>query len=399
MSAVQLQNVTVAYPHYNQPTDLIWEWLTRKVLHTTHYALNDMSFSLEQGSTLGIVGDNGAGKSTLLRVLADTLKPSSGQCNITGKRAALLELGVGFQPHLSGSDNIRLGLALRGLNSTQTDEYLPQVIDFAELKSFINQPIKTYSSGMIMRLGFALATVIAPDILIVDEALSVGDQHFQKKSLQRLKALVDTGATLIFCSHNLYQVRELCEQALWLEQGKIKQRGMAQRVVDAYQTACRAKEVSTLNPLEIYAQSTSITTTSTQPFIQSAQLTPSTQVVFKTGATFGVEVQVQLNGCPIQEVHLGVVIRRNDDIQCYGMSTLHEGVALQGKEQVLIRYVMDELPLLGGSYCLELWLMDQTGLHVYDSRERCCHFMVEQLSQSQGIGVCQLPHRWEIEAL
>lgn len=395
MSTVLLDQVSVAYPYYQKPLDLIWEWLGNTKRSTTHYALNNISFELEQGSTLGIVGDNGAGKSTLLRVLAGTLKPTSGTLTIQGKCAALLELGAGFQPNLSGLDNARLGLALRGLSNTDIEKYLPQVIQFAELEHCIEQPIKTYSSGMAMRLGFALATVIAPQVLIVDEALSVGDQHFQRKSLQRIKAIVEGGATLIFCSHNLYQVRELCTQALWLEQGKIRQIGQAQQVVDAYQTACREREAST----SFLNTSIQLTSSKTQPFIQSTQLLHDSNSNFKTGAPFGVEVLIELNQVPIAEVHLGIVIRRNDDIQCYGMSTLHEGVVLTGEKQVLIRYVIDELPLLAGQYCLELWLIDQTGLHVYDSRERCCHFSVEQYSQNQGIGVCQLPHRWEVVAV
>ena len=397
MKAIQLQEVAVGYPQYQRPLDLMWEWLTRTPRHTNRYALQALSFELEQGSTLGIVGDNGAGKSTLLRVLAGTLKPTAGSCVVNGQRAALLELGAGFQPQLSGLDNIRLGLALRGLHQAQINEYLPQVVAFAELQPWIEQPLKTYSSGMVMRLGFALATVIAPQLLIVDEALAVGDQHFQKKSLQRLKAIVEGGATLVFCSHNLYQVRELCVQAIWLEQGKLRQLGPAQAVVDAYQNACREREVLMTrepSPAELPNNQNKF-----QPTIQSAQLLSTENGVFNTGALFGVEVLIHLNGYPVSEVHLGVVIRRNDEIQCYGMSTLHEGIVLQGRESVTVRYVMEELPLLAGRYCLELWLIDQTGLHVYDSRERCCHFQVQQTSQQQGIGVCQLPHRWEVQGL
>ncbi|WP_020561104.1 ABC transporter ATP-binding protein [Thiofilum flexile] len=395
MKALQLQQISVGYPQYPRPLDLLWEWLTGTQRHTTHYALQDISFELEQGSTLGIVGDNGAGKSTLLRVLAGTLQPTAGVCLATDQRAALLELGASFQSQLSGLDNIRLGLALRGLSHAQINEYLPTVIEFAELQPWIEQPLKTYSSGMVMRLGFALATVLSPQLLIVDEALSVGDQHFQKKSLQRIKTIVAEGASLVFCSHNLYQVRELCQQAIWLEQGRVRQFGKAQAVVDAYQTACREREVIT--PAVISPQANNHL--QSQPFIQSAQLLTTENKVFNTGAKFGVEVLINLNRYPVQEVHLGIVIRRNDEIQCYGMSTLHEGIALQGHDYAKVHYVIDELPLLAGDYCLELWLIDQTGLHVYDSRERCCHFQVQQSSQRQGIGVCQLPHRWKVYGL
>ena len=232
-TAISLQQVDLIYRRYPQPRDALLEWLLRSQRHEKFYALRDFSFSLQPGSALGIVGDNGAGKSTLLRLLAGNLAPSSGECVVHGRRSALLELGSGLNPEFSGIENARVGLALRGLGQQEIKQVLPDVLDFAELGDFAQQPVKNYSSGMVVRLVFAIAAVIEPDVLIVDEALSVGDQYFQKKSLDRMQEILAGGATLVFCSHNLYQLREVCQQAIWLEQGQIRMLGEAQQVVDA----------------------------------------------------------------------------------------------------------------------------------------------------------------------
>jgi lipopolysaccharide transport system ATP-binding protein len=232
--AIRLHKAGVCYRRYAKPRDALLEWVLGQARHQVFHALQDISFELEQGHSLGIIGDNGAGKSTLLRLLAGNLAPSSGYCQVQGRRSALLELGTGLHGEYSGLENARLGLALRGLDSAAIEAQLPKVLDFAELGDFIKQPVKTYSSGMVVRLVFAVAAVVDPEVLIVDEALSVGDQYFQKKSLDHLRARLAQGASLVFCSHNLYQVRELCEQALWLEQGNIKQLGASPSHANEY---------------------------------------------------------------------------------------------------------------------------------------------------------------------
>lgn len=388
--AINLQQVNLQFRHYAKPTEVLLEWLLRKPRHQVFHVLQDINLSLEQGGSLGVVGDNGAGKSTFLRVLAGNLPISSGICEIKGKRSALLELGSGLQPEATGIENIRLGLALRGLTAKQVEIYLPQVESFAELGDFIHRPLKQYSSGMMVRLGFAIATVIEPDILIIDEALSVGDQYFQKKSLDRMQAILHKGASLVFCSHNLYQVRELCQQAIWLEKGRIRMHGCAQQVVDAYQDAVRARQAHIKPSFQVTHQG--------QPSLLDVILLDGK--VFTTQQRFSVQVTFDRAGYEAQNVHVGVVIRRNDEIQCYGISTLHDKVELDSSSQISqVRFVLDQLPLLSGEYCLEVWLIDETGLHVFDARERCCHFRVQQQDQTQGIGLSWMAHRWEVEAV
>lgn len=399
-AAISLQQVGVCYRRYAKPSDALWEWLAGRQQHQAFHALQSISFEVEQGGSLGIIGDNGAGKSTLLRLLAGTLSPSSGMCVVRGRRSALLELGTGLHGEYSGLDNTRLGLALRGLDSTAIERELPKVLAFAELGEFIQQPVKTYSSGMAVRLVFAIAAVVEPEVLIIDEALSVGDQYFQKKSLDHMRATLAQGATLVFCSHNLYQVRELCQQALWLEQGKVKLFGESQMVVDAYQDAVRARQQPQAMPVN--EPKTALTTgvpSLLEVRLRGAHEPAGLLPVFNTWQRFVVEVSADSAGCALSDIHMGIVIRRNDEIQCYGISTLHDRVPLQAQADgsIKARLVLEKLPLLSGEYCLEVWLIDSSGLHIYDARERCCAFRVQQATQAQGIGMTWMPHQWEVE--
>ena len=400
-AAIVLHKAGVCYRRYAKPREALLEWVLRKTRHQAFHALQNISFALEQGSSLGIIGDNGAGKSTLLRLLAGNLLPSSGSCLVQGRRSALLELGTGLHGEYSGLENARLGLALRGLDQAAIEQQLPKVLTFAELGEFIQQPVKTYSSGMVVRLVFAVAAVVEPEVLIVDEALAVGDQYFQKKSLDHMRASLEQGATLVFCSHNLYQVRELCKQAVWLEQGQVKMLGESQTVVDAYQDAVRARQ----SPSSVITKNSSEARASSNfPVLQEiclrgAQEQAGLLPLFTTWQSFTVEVRAESAGCAVDDIHIGLVIRRNDEIQCYGISTLHDQVALQAQADgsIKARFVIEKLPLLSGEYCLEVWLIDSSGLHVYDARERCCSFRVQQSSQAQGIGLSWIPHQWEME--
>ncbi len=385
--AIRLADAGVAYRRYAHPRDALLEWVLRRPRHVPFYALQGVNLQVQAGDSLGVVGDNGAGKSTFLKMLAGNLPPTEGQCEIRGRRSALLELGTGLQPEFSGIDNARLGLALRGLTQAAIAAKLPEVLAFAELGEFAPQPVKTYSSGMVVRLVFAVAAVIEPAVLIVDEALSVGDQYFQKKSLDRMRAILGQGATLVFCSHNLYQVREMCRQAVWLEQGRVRMLGDAQTVVDAYQDAVRGRNLSQSCPSPDKGRLGGVS-------LLAVTLNRDT---FQTHDLFRLSIQASQGDRPLADVHVGIVIRRNDEVQCYGISTLHDGVQMQPVAEgiVAVEFVIECLPLLSGDYCLEVWLIDGSGVHVYDSRERCCHFRVQQAGQQQGVGMVMLPHRWE----
>ncbi len=243
MSRISVNNVSKHFKIYDRPQDRLVEILLRKQKHKVFNVLSDISFALEDGESLGIIGMNGAGKSTLLKILAGTLQASSGHFNLSGQVAALLELGAGFHPDFSGRKNIHLNASLLGVPEHNIAELENDIIEFSELSEFIDRPVKTYSSGMYVRLAFSIATMVRPDILIIDEALSVGDLTFQKKCVQRMNEFKKQNKTMIFCSHSLFHVQELCEMAIWLDKGQIREIGNSDAVVGHYEDFCNSQKV------------------------------------------------------------------------------------------------------------------------------------------------------------
>lgn len=237
-TSIALTNVSKVYHTYESPRQRLLELLsggrTRYARETR--ALDDVSFTLERGGRLGIVGENGSGKSTLLKVLAGVLTPSSGKVEVNGRVSALLELGAGFNPELPGKENIRQFCMLHGMQRDEIDAALPEIIKFSELRDSVDHPVKTYSSGMAVRLGFACAVYVQPDILIVDEALSVGDAYFQNKCLHKIRSMLDQGTSFIYVTHAADSIRSLCNQGLWLEKGKVRLTGTSSEVGAAYQS-------------------------------------------------------------------------------------------------------------------------------------------------------------------
>ena len=199
-----------------------------------YWALRDVSFEVPRGTTLGLIGHNGSGKSTTLKLVTRILEPTSGRVTVRGRVSALLELGSGFHPDLSGRDNVYLNGSLLGFNRRDMDRRIDEIIDFAELGPFIDTPVKHYSSGMYMRLGFAIATAVEPDILIIDEVLAVGDETFQRKCMNRIHDFREEGRTILFVSHTLEAVRNLCSQTIWLDHGRIMAAGDTMTTLDAY---------------------------------------------------------------------------------------------------------------------------------------------------------------------
>ncbi len=250
---ISVSNVSKQYQIYSSPDDRLKQSILPKVqrafgLKPKEYckvfcSLEDISFEVRAGETLGIVGSNGSGKSTLLQIICGTLSPTSGEVNVNGRIAALLELGSGFNPEFTGKENVYLNSAVLGLSKKEIDEKYSSIEEFAEISDFINQPIKTYSSGMVMRLAFSVAIHSNPDILIIDEALAVGDFYFQQKCFQRLSKLKESGTSIIFVSHDAREIVELSDFAIFISEGKLKFKGLPKDVISTYHNSLQKLKV------------------------------------------------------------------------------------------------------------------------------------------------------------
>jgi len=236
---IEIEHVSVRYLMAYDKVKSIKEYMVQmikgKLKYEEFWALKDVSFKVARGEVLGIIGRNGAGKSTLLKVISGILKPTEGTIHINGRVVPMLELGSGFDFDLTGRENIFLNGAILGYSEQFLNEKYQEILEFSELGQFINIPLRNYSSGMVMRLAFAVATVVDPDILIVDEILAVGDAQFQEKSKQKMLKLMGGGTTVLFVSHSLPQIREMCDQVVWLEHGRIKMQGPTKEVCDEYE--------------------------------------------------------------------------------------------------------------------------------------------------------------------
>lgn len=235
--AISVSHVSKTYRLYAKPADRLWQalWGRARQYYQEFTAVSDIDFSLKKGEVLGVVGVNGAGKSTLLQLIAGTISATTGSVQAQGRIAALLELGSGFNLEFTGRENIYLNAATLGLSKREIDQRLDEIIEFAGIGVHIDQPVKTYSSGMHMRLAFSIATSVEPDILIVDEALSVGDGAFARRSFDRIMKIKERGATVLFCSHTLFHVDVFCDRALWLHQGRVQELGPVSQVIPRYQ--------------------------------------------------------------------------------------------------------------------------------------------------------------------
>lgn len=238
---IEVKNVSMGYRVDRSKVSTLKEWAVSKLKRQLNYemfwALSDVSFDVERGDVVGIIGRNGAGKSTILKLISGLFKPTDGTIITNGRIVPMLELGSGFDPELTGRENIYLNGAILGYTEEFLKNQYEDILEFSELREFIDRPIKTYSSGMMMRLAFSVATIVRPEILIVDEILAVGDDAFQKKSHAKMMELMHGGATVLYVSHNLTQVRDLCNKAIWLDRGKVLMQGETQLVCDAYQNS------------------------------------------------------------------------------------------------------------------------------------------------------------------
>jgi ABC-type polysaccharide/polyol phosphate transport system ATPase subunit len=398
MIAIDVKNLTKIYRIYKSPTDRLKEIILRRPFHTEFVVLKNINLSLTKGVTFGIIGENGAGKSTLLKILAKTLKPTSGELLINGRTAALLELGAGFNPELTGEENIYLNAYLMGLSKDEVDQKKQEIIDFSELDNFIKRPVKTYSSGMHVRLAFSIATSVNPDILIIDEALAVGDQHFQKKCIDRMMQFKNEGKTIFFCSHALYLVQELCNRSLWLHQGQITRIGDTPKVINAYNDWVREKDAG-MRVSEHEVARLADTNEQKLLWVEWAKLTDEEGrelKVIKTGRDIWLRIFIRIKNPALQyKGHIGIGLNRNDEEPIFGVTTKMDGFSsLQFYDGQELCLKFPSLSLLSGLYYFVIALSDEHALHPYDI-QRTEMFSVENLRGE--LGIVKLNHEWELK--
>ena len=395
--AVEARSVSKVYRLYAKPADRLRELLFRHPRHREFQALSDVSFDLPAGKALGLIGENGAGKSTLLKIVAGTTQPTSGSVVRRGVVASILELGMGFHPEFTGRENARMNAALLGLTGPEIRRRLPEIRDFAELGDFFDRPVRTYSSGMALRLAFAVATHADADVLIVDEALAVGDGYFQKKSIDRITDFQKRGGTLLFCSHALYYIALLCDEAIWLKNGAVGAQGPAPAVVRQYERFLQEKErhldpsPSALEPASTNGRRPACFT---QVRVHDGSGYPRSE--FAAGETVAVDLEFE-TADPSLSFHVRVGADREDGVQAFAVDTRGEPWApLTGRSRYRLRLLFPELPIAQGEFRLYAFLGDETALHLHDLKVLRPGFSI--LAPEYSVGLLRPAHIWSIEA-
>jgi lipopolysaccharide transport system ATP-binding protein len=346
-------------------------------------ALDGVSFELKRGESLGVIGENGAGKSTLLKIVAGVIEATRGTINVDGRVGALLELGSGFHPEYTGLANIDLAAALLGLTPREIAAKRDEIIAFADIGEHIHDPIKHYSSGMVVRLGFAVATALAPDLLITDEVLAVGDESFQKKCIAWMERYLADGGTLLLCSHGMYHVQKLCRSALWLRDGRIERYGPAAEVTQAYLAFHEEKSARAKQPI-----APTVAMTSGIYAIQSLDIEPSASV--EQGGVLRISGEVFSPDGRAPNVLIGIV--RADGTPVYGVATDMDGVAPSriARDRYAFVLTLPRIELLPGKYLVRAHALDPEGVRLFDNVERT--FVVTGATREMGL--VRLEHRW-----
>jgi ABC-type polysaccharide/polyol phosphate transport system ATPase subunit len=381
------------------------------------WALRDTSFEFGSGETVGLVGSNGAGKSTALKLISRVMMPNEGSVTVNGRVAALLELGTGFHPELSGRDNVYLSGALSGMGRDEISRKYDLIVDFAELASFMDIPVKHYSSGMFARLAFAVNIHINPDLLLVDEALAVGDHAFQRKCLERIAELPQTGVTVCLVSHAPEAIRALCSRAIWLDHGRVMADGDASRVVLQYLTFATEQEAARLARTAEAKRKISLpgshkspgaaddagnTSVLGRPAFQITHVRilnseGQEQIVFETGDSLTLEIEYETDK-PVETPVFGMAVHRHDGVHVTGPNTAMAGLNLPMVEgRGLVRYRVPSLPLLDGLFHVSVAIVNHDDSFIFDYHDRLYPFRI--VNQSDKVkehrGMITLDGIWQ----
>jgi len=428
-SAIELAHVSKVYRKYSgrQFATLKSALLKRSLLrdlrpNEVFLALKDVSFSVAKGSTVGVIGANGSGKSTALKLVAGITKPTSGTVRVDGRISALIELGAGFHPEISGRENVFINGIMLGLSKREIQERFDEIVDFAELREFIDAPVKTYSSGMYMRLGFAVAINVDPDVLLVDEVLAVGDEGFTHKCLDKFGEFRRRGKTILLVTHSLNLIERFCDEAVWIDAGEKQAEGDPKRVIGAYLTSVEATEEQLLaaetaravQEASEQAAAGSVAEAAEAPADPTGNMFQATEgrwgsreaeilrvafldkdqqpsFVFHTGDAMSIRLTVRAVH-PLDDFVFGIGLFNADGVCCYGTNTYIEEMnpqRLAGDADVT--FAIDSLDLVEGTYKLDVAIHKRDG-YPYDYHRLLYTFRVK--SRTQDVGIYRPSHRW-----
>lgn len=401
--------------------------------YETHQVLRGISFDVKKGEAIGLIGHNGCGKSTMLKLLTRIMYPDSGTVELNGRVSSLIELGAGFHPDMSGRENIYTNAAIFGLSRKEIDSRIQRIIDFSEIEEFIDNPVRTYSSGMYMRLAFSVAINVDADILLIDEILAVGDVTFQNKCFNRLKEIKSKGTTIVIVSHSLAQIEQICDRSIWIHDGLIKEEGSPKKVhmdycdfmiqkqlerdrenvakQSAEQGSRKSSEVALSAEISETASRSEPSEQSSDTLLETAEkkrwgnrnaeitflkitdINNEKRSVFKTGA----DIIISFDYCVFQQVSnavFGIGLFNSDGVQCYGTNTRIDGIPrFSLSKNSMAKILLKNVSLLPGKYLVDIAIESENGIPVDYYREACSFEMVSPVSD---VGICRVEHQWDL---
>ncbi len=393
-TAIKVNHLTKIYKLYDKPIDRLKESLhpLKKSYHKDFYALNDVSFEIKMGETVGIIGKNGAGKSTLLKLITGVLTPTSGHLHVKGRIASLLELGAGFNPEYTGIENIYLQGTLMGYTRKEMESKINEILAFADIGDFVHQSVKMYSSGMFARLAFAVAINVDPDILIVDEALSVGDMAFQEKCILKMKSMLNNNRAILFVSHSLPSIRNFCTKAIWVKDGKVVMQNEAHIVCEAYSDYMKnSKDVPKIEKGDISTEDKSNKTIAIQKVILS-------QKEYFTDENIDITIDLHFNKETV-DYAIGVLIHNDEGKLVTLFNTIRDDIIIKNQISSIV-LTIPKNDFLSGEYFVSVSISDTNVMFGYDREDYIQSFIIKNalsannLAVSEGLFRCK--HIWKI---
>ncbi|GAD13506.1 ABC transporter [Geobacillus sp. Sah69] len=394
--AIKVENLSKIYQIYDKPIDRLKQSLFRgrRKYYREFVALNNISFQIRKGETVGIIGKNGSGKSTLLQILAGTLTPTSGSVEVNGRVAALLELGSGFNPEFTGRENVYMNGAILGISKEEMDRRFNEIAEFADIGDFIDQPVKTYSSGMYVRLAFAVAINVDADILIVDEALAVGDMQFQLKCIEKMKQYIKNGKTILFVSHDTYQIRNFCDKVIWLMEGEVEKIGDVIEVTTLYENYMKEYSENNNSIDETTLESEKKKVTVHRVYFEDIH--GRLKRNFNYGDPIKIVVEYSLHS-PIDGLVGGVAIIDKQNTYICGLNTKLDNIPLPttpGTYKLSLIYTNNTL--LPNKFYVDVGFFESSGIVRLDYKSKINEFTIKS-SDYIAEGVICLEHNWYVE--